>query len=73
MPDWIHSTSTTSWGGDVWAPTHRTAAQVQQSYEEYQQECERQDRIMERRLREQAELEEDKRKYPLFFLKDGIV
>ena len=50
-----------------------TPAQMQQEYEEYQRECERQDRIHKQILQEQAELAEDKKKYPLFFLKKGIV
>lgn len=56
----------------------------QQQREEYEQDCERQDRIMEAQMREveeqcfqemkrEQELAEDRKKYPLFFLKEGIV
>jgi len=61
-----------------------TGTSIQQEYEEFVRDCERQDRRYEQMMREaeeqcyqemkQAEeLREDKRKYPLFFLKDGIV
>ena len=48
---------------------HSTA---QQMYDEWKQECERQDHIHEQILQEQAELIEDKKKYPLFFWKENI-
>jgi len=74
MPDWINyyndyvtdsaSTSSSTWG---------LSASIQQMYEEYM----RQDHIMEQMMCEdaerEAELEEDKKKYPLFYWKDGIV
>ena len=47
--------------------------QIQQEYEDYRRERERQDHIHEEILQEQAELAEDKKKYPLFYLKEGIV
>lgn len=57
-----------------------SATYIQQMWEEHQQECARQDAIMEQLIRadeEQAEKDrqrqEDKKKYPLFFIKDGIV
>ena len=48
---------------------------------EFRVECERQDHIYElqvqmheqQQIEEERQLIEDKRKYPLFFLKDGIV
>lgn len=61
-----------------------SAAQIQQDYEEYRRECERKDRIwelqmqidqqqMEQQVEEEKQLIKDKEKYPLFFLKEGIV
>ena len=66
-----------------------SVAQVQQEYEEYQRECERQDQIFElqmqmheQQIEEERQLLKDKERYPLFFwretcvkstLKDGIV
>lgn len=47
--------------------------EVQVMWEEYQQGCEREDREIEARIQADAELREDKRKYPLFFIKEGIV
>ena len=84
MPDWTNYFSGYAAGtsaSDEWItlPTPY-ASQLQQEFQEYQRECERQDQIYELQLlQEQAELEEerqlikDKEKYPLFFLKEGIV
>lgn len=74
MPDWtIYFTAGTSTSVPLGSIT-------QQQYEDYQTECERQDQIYELQLlQEQTELEEerqlikDKERYPLFFLKEGIV
>lgn len=53
------------------------AVQIQQQYEEWVQENERQDCIIEMQMRENAlreiERQEDRRKFPLFFWKKGIV
>lgn len=77
MPDWSNyftgyaaGTSTSDGWVNISVPS---VSQVQQDYEVYIRERERQDRVMEQMLQEQAELEEEKRKYPLFFLKEGIV
>ncbi len=64
--------------------TFSTAAQVQQQYEEYRQEQERQQSLIQQfwdehqqmcdeQARQAEELRKDKVKYPLFFLKEGIV
>lgn len=67
MPDWINYCGSYS-GGTIWddTPYNNIYPQndviMQEMYEEYvalQQE--------------EKELEEDKRKYPLFFLRGGIV
>jgi hypothetical protein len=88
MPDWTNHSfdygagTSTSFGWiNISVPS---ASQIQQEYEEYQRECEHDDRIMEQQMREadeqcykemqeKAERAEEKRKYPLFFLKEGIV
>ena len=87
MPDWTYyygsydTGTSTSTEFSVRVPT---AAQMQQELEQYQRECERQDRIyeqqiqmleqqMEEEMEKERQLIEDKRKYPLFFLKEGIV
>ena len=41
--------------------------------ETWVRECEQQDRMMEQQMREAEELRADKVKYPLFFLKEGIL
>ena len=70
--------SGTSWStsSGPWSP--HTFAQEQ--YEEYQRERERQDSMLEQmwheeqeRIDKMDELRRDKEKYPLFFLKEGIV
>ena len=66
--DFTAGTSTSD--GWINIPTS-SVIQMQQDYEEYQRECERQDCIHERILQEQAELAEDKKKYPLFFWKEN--
>lgn len=68
--------------------SHLTATQVQQEYAEYIKRRERKERTIQQlweehqqmldKQKQQAErqaeeLREDKRKYPLFFLKEGIV
>ena len=54
--------------------------QIQQEYEDYRRECERQDQVYElqmqmheQQMEEERQLIKDKKKYPLFFLKEGIV
>ena len=69
MPDWTFSTTISASSWSTWSSFDST----QQDYEEYQRECEEQDRIHKQILQEQAELAEDKKRYPLFFLKEGIV
>jgi len=70
--------------GTEWSTASLTANQIQQEFEEYQYQREREHQMWEQQLAEQQaqmyegrrlaeELKEDKRKYPLFFLKDGIV
>lgn len=75
MPDWTFTFyGDTMASNDDWINISiPPVSQVQQEYEEYVRECEQQDREIERKLQEQAELEEDKKKYPLFFLKEGII
>jgi hypothetical protein len=69
MPDWVdYDTSST-----CWSTYAISASQLAWDYAQYQRECEQQEREMKRKWKEQAELEEDKKKYPLFFLKEGIV
>lgn len=58
MPDW----SNYYFGYDAGTPT----------YEKYMRNCERQDRVMEQMLQEEAERAENRRKYPLFFWKENI-
>jgi len=73
------STSSSIWGSNV--PLEVTIPYyAQQQYEEYQRECERQDRayeiqtqMWEEEMKEEKQLIEDKKRYPLFFLKEGIV
>jgi len=83
MPNWTyHYAIGTSASSDVFwtSSTPLTATQVQQQYEEWKQECERQDHMIEQIWREEQEridkmdeLRKDKEKYPLFFLEEGIV
>lgn len=58
--------------------------QMQQEYEEYRRECLHQDTMYEQQMQmheqqyeqqmeEERQLIKDKEKYPLFFLKEGIV
>ena len=84
MPDWTNSfigftveTSTSDGWVNISIPS---TSQIQQDYKEFQREYERQDQLYELQLlQEQVDLEEerqlikDKERYPLFFLKDGIV
>jgi len=66
---------------DTWSSLFNiTAAQIQQDYEEYRRKREQQDLMMEQMWQEEQEridkmdeLRRDKEKYPLFFLKEGIV
>jgi len=69
--DYYYSNSTSTW---------IPATEIQQSYGEYVQERERHDCMMEQmwleeqeRIDKMDELRKDKEKYPLFFLKEGIV
>ncbi len=54
-----------------------TATKLQQQFEYYQQrQVEQQQQaqhLWEQQMEEERQLQEDKVKYPLFFLKDGIV
>ncbi|KKN73136.1 hypothetical protein LCGC14_0404450 [marine sediment metagenome] len=43
---------------------------IRQMWEEHQQECDRQDRIIEAQMQAEEELREDRRKYPLFYWKE---
>ena len=83
MPDWTNyygsydiGTSTSS----EFSVRIPTAAQMQQELEQYQRECERQDRIYEMQMQmweeemeKERQLIKDKERYPLFFLKEGII
>ena len=65
----------------VWdSATYITETQLQQQCEEYAQEGERQDQIYElqmqmheQQMEEERQLIKDKERYPLFFLKEGIL
>jgi len=84
MPDWTDyfdgytaGTSTSDERINISVPS---VSQVQQEYAEYQREYERQDIIyeqqmwmMKQQMEEERRLEEEKIRYPLFFLKEGIV
>ena len=84
MPDWTNyfagfaaGTSTSDGWVNMSIPS---VTQIRQDYEEYQRECERQDQVyeqqmqmMEQQMEEERQLAKDKKKYPLFFLKEGIV
>ena len=66
MPDYIFLNNdgwTVSWEQPI---SYTSSDPMQQMWEEHQQECDKQDR-------DRAELAKDKQKYPLFFLKEGIV
>ena len=63
--DWIYIDTNTGTTGN-WSYSFSTSDPIQQMWEEHQKECDKQDR-------ERAELAKDKQKYPLFFLKEGIV
>ena len=80
MPDWagqyVNYTTVstgTSTDSSFYVTVPFGVPNIEQAWVKYLQERERQDLIMEQMIREEAELEEDKRKYPLFFLKEGIV
>ena len=45
----------------------------EQHYEEYRREREKHDQIYDLQMEEERQLIKDKEKYPLFFLKEGIV
>jgi len=71
MPDWTNYYASYATGTSTW---------IQQDYEEYQRKREQQDLMMEQMWQEEQEridkmdeLRRDKEKYPLFFLKEGIV
>jgi len=84
MPDWINyyvsytaGTSTSDEWINIFVPP---ISQVSQQYEEWKQERECQDQIYElqmqmheQQIEEERQLIKDKEKYPLFFLKEGIV
>lgn len=42
------------------------------AFEDWQRECLQQDRIIEQQIREAEEEAENKKKYPLFFWKEGL-
>ena len=70
MPDWIN------YFGGYTAGTSTSY----EGYEEYQRERERQDcvneqqmQMFEQQMEEERQLIKDKERYPLFFLKEGIV
>ena len=82
MPDWsnfyfsydVGTSTSAGWSVNV------TAIQVEQLHQAYQQKLEQEQRIWERQWEEKKEeaakrkqIAEDKVKYPLFFLKEGIV
>ena len=74
MPNWTdyfcgYTAGTSTSDGWINIPIP-SVTYIQQDYEEYQRECERQDHIHEQILQEQAELAEDKKKYPLFFWRE---
>lgn len=90
MPDWTNYSFRYTTGTSASAGTFAilgvpfTANQIQQEYEEWERENERQDRIwelqmqmhqqqMEQQAEEEKQLIKDKERYPLFFLKEGIV
>ena len=76
MPDWTYDSGTTSASDYIWS----FSGTAQQMYAEWKQECVRQDQVyeqqmqmMEQQMEEERQLIKDKKKYPLFFLKEGIV
>ena len=77
MPDWTYDGGTTSAATEyIWS----FSSTAQQMYDEWKQECIRQDQVyeqqmqmMEQQIEEERQLIKDKEKYPLFFLKEGIV
>ena len=71
MPNYIYTDD--NWTVTTDSYSWLSSDPIQQMWEEHQQECERQDREIQAMMQRQAELIEDKRKYPLFFLKEGIV
>lgn len=86
MPDWTNYTTGTSANDPIFYVSNipLTAMQIEQQYAEFQerkrqekhimeQEWEREWQEDEKRIQQAKELEEDKCKYPLFFLKGGIV
>ena len=71
MPDWAYDSSATSSASDyIWS----FSGTAQQVYDEWKQECKRQDQAYELQMQihEQQNIE-DRKRYPLFFLKEGIV
>ena len=76
MPDWAYYTDTTPATTDyIWS----FSGTAQQMYDEWKQECERQDQVYELQLQmqrqqmeEERQLIEDKVRYPLFFWKENI-
>ena len=79
MPNWTNYFWTSTSDGWINIPVP-SVTQIQQDYEEYQRECELQDQVyelqmqsLEQQMEEERQLIKDKEKYPLFFLKEGIV
>lgn len=63
----------TTTGSSTWRVLRRrplTNAEIQQEYEEWKQECEKQDNIVEQRSREEEERRDDMIKYPLFYWRE---
>ena len=84
MPDWTSYFSGYAAGtstSDGWINRFIDLdAELQQEFEAYQQERKRKDLIMEQewqdakmQVEKERQLIEDKERYPLFFLKEGIV
>lgn len=82
MPDYFFYQGTSS--DTEWSTVSFTATQILQDFEQSQHQREQEERVWERQWEEQQaqiqeerrlakELKEDKKKYPLFFLKEGIV
>lgn len=77
MPDWTNYYFSYDTGTSF---SSQTAAQIQQEFEEYQYQRVREQQmwaehqeLMDKLDRQAEEEAEDRQKYPLFFLKEGIV
>lgn len=78
MPDWINYSagtvwSTASYGQFIDEVFAAQAAREQQMWEEHQQKCAEESRIIDQMIQDEKEREEDKKKHPLFYWKEGIV